>query len=196
MRLSVTLAAVLVAAAFSLPAIARDPARGAVVAAERCAACHGMDGKSNVAEIPRLAGQQAGFITLQMILFREGIRQVPAMQIPSEKLSDADVEALAAYFAGLPSSPPEDRTPRDATLMARGQAISAARNCGVCHLPNYAGRAQMPRLTHQHEAFLAHTMTEYRDGNRVGIDTQMNGAVQGLSDADIAALAHYLAHQD
>jgi cytochrome c553 len=167
-----------------------------VIAAERCAACHGVDGKSSVPEIPRLAGQQAGFITLQMILFREGIRQVPAMQSPSEKLSDPDVEALAAYFAGLPSALPEDRTPRDAALMARGQAISAARNCGVCHLPNYAGRAQMPRLTHQHEAFLAHTMAEYRDGKRVGIDTQMNGAVQGLLDADIAALAHYLAHQD
>lgn len=196
MKLRVTLAAVLLAAAFSLPAIARDPARGAEIAAERCAACHGMDGKSTVAEIPRLAGQQSGFITLQMILFREGIRQVPAMQAPTEKLSDTDIEAVAAYYAGLPSAAPEDRTPRDAALMARGQAISAARNCGVCHLPNYAGRAQMPRLTHQHEGFLAHTMAEYRDGQRIGIDTQMNGAVQGLSNADIAALAHYLAHQD
>ena len=196
MRLRVTLAAVLVAAAFSLPAIARDPARGAEIAAERCAACHGMDGRSSLAEIPRLAGQQSGFITLQMILFREGIRQVPAMQSSTEKLSDTDIEAVAAYYAGLPSAAPEDRTPRDAALMARGQAISAARNCGVCHLPNYAGRAQMPRLTHQHEGFLAHTMAEYRDGQRIGIDTQMNGAVQGLSNADIAALAHYLAHQD
>lgn len=196
MKLRVSLAAVLLAAAFSLPAIARDPMRGAEIAAERCAACHGMDGKSTVAEIPRLAGQQSGFITLQMILFREGIRQVPAMQAPTEKLSDTDIEAVAAYYAGLPSAAPEDRTPRDAALMARGQAISAARNCGVCHLPNYAGRAQMPRLTHQHEGFLAHTMAEYRDGQRIGIDTQMNGAVQGLSNADIAALAHYLAHQD
>jgi cytochrome c553 len=195
-KLRVSLAAVLLAAAFSLPAIARDPARGAEIAAERCAACHGMDGKSTVAEIPRLAGQQSGFITLQMILFREGIRQVPAMQAPTEKLSDTDIEAVAAYYAGLPSAAPEDRTPRDAALMARGQAISAERNCGVCHLPNYAGRAQMPRLTHQHEGFLAHTMAEYRDGQRIGIDTQMNGAVQGLSNADIAALAHYLAHQD
>ena len=196
MKLRVSLAAVLLAAAFSLPAIARDPARGAEIAAERCAACHGMDGKSTVAQIPRLAGQQSGFITLQMILFREGIRQVPAMQAPTEKLSDTDIEAVAAYYAGLPSAAPEDRTPRDAALMARGQAISAARNCGVCHLPNYAGRAQMPRLTHQHEGFLADTMAEYRDGQRIGIDTQMNGAVQGLSNADIAALAHYLAHQD
>ena len=196
MRPGIVLAAVLGAAAFSLPSLARDPARGAVIAAERCAACHGADGQSSVAEIPRLAGQQAGFITLQMILFREGLRQVPAMQAPTEKLSDSDLEAVAAFFASLPSNPPEDRTPRDAALMARGQAIAAARNCGVCHLPNYAGRAQMPRLTHQHEAFLAHTMAEYRDGKRVGVDTQMNGAVQGLSDADIAALAHYLAHQD
>lgn len=196
MRLRVTLAAVLVAAAFSLPAIARDPVRGAEIAAERCVACHGMDGRSSLAEIPRLAGQQSGFITLQMILFREGIRQVPAMQSSTEKLSDTDIEAVAAYYAGLPSAAPEDRTPRDAALMARGQAISAARNCGVCHLPTYAGRAQMPRLTHQHEGFLAHTMAEYRDGQRIGIDTQMNGAVQGLSNADIAALAHYLAHQD
>jgi len=195
-RLRVTLAAVLVAAAFSLPAIARDPVRGAEIAAERCVACHGMDGRSSLAEIPRLAGQQSGFITLQMILFREGIRQVPAMQSSTEKLSDTDIEAVAAYYAGLPSAAPEDRTPRDAVLMARGQAISAARNCGVCHLPNYAGRAQMPRLTHQHEGFLARTMAEYRDGQRIGIDTQMNGAVQGLSNADIAALAHYLAHQD
>jgi cytochrome c553 len=108
--LRVTLAAVLVAAAFSLPAIARDPARGGEIAAERCVACHGMDGRSSLAEIPRLAGQQSGFITLQMILFREGIRQVPAMQSPTEKLSDTDIEAVAAYYAGLPSAAPEDRT--------------------------------------------------------------------------------------
>jgi DMSO reductase anchor subunit len=39
-------------------------------------------------------------------------------------------------------------------------------------------------------------MTEYRDGRRVDVDSQMNGAVVGLSDADLAALAHYLAHRD
>ncbi|MFM7420872.1 MAG: c-type cytochrome, partial [Alphaproteobacteria bacterium] len=116
MRLHVTLAAVLVAAAFSLPAIARDPARGAEIATKHCAACPGMDGRSSLAEIPRLGGQQSGFITLQMILFREGIRQVPAMQAPTEKLSDTDIEAVAAYYAGLPSAAPEDRTPRDAAL--------------------------------------------------------------------------------
>jgi cytochrome c553 len=39
-------------------------------------------------------------------------------------------------------------------------------------------------------------MREYRDGLRVGADAQMNGAVVGLIDAEIAALAHYLAQRD
>ncbi|MBX9701264.1 MAG: c-type cytochrome, partial [Acetobacteraceae bacterium] len=69
-------------------------------------------------------------------------------------------------------------------------------NCAVCHLPSLAGRAQVPRITQQREEFLARTMTEYRDGLRIGADPQMNGAVAGLSDAQITALAHFLAHRD
>lgn len=195
MRRAARAVALLGLATAALTAQARDPARGAVIAAQRCAACHGTDGRSIAADIPTLAGQQREFITLQMILFREGIRQVPAMQVAADKLSDDDVESLAAYYGGLPAARAE-RAPRDAALAARGQAVSAARNCGVCHLPDYAGRAQVPRLTRQHEPFLARTLAEYRDGRRVGIDTQMNGAVQGLADADVAALAHYLAHRD
>jgi cytochrome c553 len=54
----------------------------------------------------------------------------------------------------------------------------------------------VPRLTAQREDFLARTMAEYRDGQRIGADSQMNGAVFGLSDAEIAALAHYLSQRD
>jgi cytochrome c553 len=39
-------------------------------------------------------------------------------------------------------------------------------------------------------------MAEYRDGRRIGADPQMNGAVFGVSDADLGAIAHYLAHRD
>jgi len=58
------------------------------------------------------------------------------------------------------------------------------------------GREQMPRIIHQREEFLARTLGEYRSGQRVGADPPMNGAVVGLTNADIAALAHYLAHRD
>ena len=86
--------------------------------------------------------------------------------------------------------------PRDAALFAAGQALSGPRHCGVCHLPDYRGRNQVPRLTGQREEFLSRTLREYRDGGRIGADTQMNGAVVGMTDAQIAAIAHYLAQLD
>jgi cytochrome c553 len=69
-------------------------------------------------------------------------------------------------------------------------------NCGVCHLPAYQGRNQIPRIAAQREEYLVHALTDYRDNRRVGTDTQMNAVMYGLPDADIAALAHYLSHLD
>jgi len=195
-RLAGLLAAALFGAAAAFPAAAQDAARGAEMAAHRCANCHGDDGRSRMEGIPSLAGQPALFITTQMILFREGLRQVPAMVAFAEGLPDRDIEDLAAHFASLPPGPPEDRPARDPALFAAGQALIGPRNCAVCHLPSLAGREQVPRIIGQREDFLARTMAEYRDGVRVGADSQMNGAVVGLSDPQLAALAHYLSQRD
>ena len=192
-------AAALMAAAFFIagnPAAAQDARRGAELAAHRCTNCHGDNGRSQMEDIPSLAGQQAGFITIQMILFREGIRQVPAMLAFAQGLPDKDIEDLAAFFASLPPGPPDDRRPRDEALFAAGQALVGPRNCAVCHLPSLAGREQVPRINAQREEFRARTMAEYRDGQRVGVDAQMNGAVFGLTNDQIAALAHYLSQRD
>lgn len=199
MRAGHLLAAAVLAAAVLLPGMparAQDRARGEQLAAGRCTVCHGADGRSAQRDIPSLAGQQAGFITIQMILIREGIRNVPAMKPFAEGVPDKDIEDLAAYFSSLPPGPPDDRRPRDPALAAAGEALIGPRNCAVCHLPSLGGREQMPRLTGQREEYLARALTEYRDGTRVGADTQMNGAVYGLSNAEIAALAHYLSHRD
>jgi cytochrome c553 len=191
------LAAALLVGLGAPAAVAQDAGRGAALAEERgCGACHGARGVSAVPLIPSLAGQQADFLVLQMILFREGLRTVPAMAEPSRGLSDAQVLDLAAWFASLPSGPKPDRGPRDAALAERGARLSAARNCNACHLPDYAGRANVPRVNHQREDFLIHTLAEYRDGLRVGADTQMNGVMHGLTNDDIRALAHYLAQRE
>ncbi|MGX9963536.1 c-type cytochrome [Roseomonas sp. F4] len=185
------------AAFFTLPhaAQAQDARRGAELA-DRCTACHGENGRSQMEGTPSLAGQQAGFITIQMILFREGIRHVPVMATVAQGMADQDIEDLAAHFAALPPGPPEDRRPRDAALAEAGQALIGPRNCAVCHLPSLVGREQVPRITGQREEYLLHAMQGYRDGTRVGVDTQMNGAVFGLSDAQLTALAHYLSHRE
>lgn len=188
------LAAALLAAAFS-PAKAQDARRGADLAAP-CAQCHGANGRSQTETIPSLAGQPADFITIQMILLREGLRDAPAMAPFAAGKSDQDIQDIAAYFATLQPSPPEDRRPRDGALFAAGQALTGPRHCGTCHVSDYGGRNQIPRVAAQREEYLLHAMTQYRDGNRAGPDTQMNGAVAGLTNADLAALAHYLAQRD
>lgn len=177
----------------ALPAAAQDAA--AVVAERNCGACHGERGVSSTPGIPSLAGQQAEFIALQLVLFREGLRDVPAMQAPSDGLTDEQVEALGAHFAALPHAPPPDRAPRDAAAAEAGAALAEGLRCGVCHLPGLTGQHQVPHIAGQREDFLAETLKAYRDSKRHGSDTQMNGVVQGLSDAQIARIAHYVAQR-
>ncbi|MCX8134810.1 MAG: c-type cytochrome [Roseococcus sp.] len=195
MAARIVLAAALLAAAFSFPAAA-NPAAEALIAERQCVACHGPAGVSAVPLTPSLAGQQADFLALQMILFREGLRQVPAMAEPVRGLTDQQILDIAGWFAAQPSAPKPDRGPRDEALARRGAELSAARNCNACHLTDYAGRANVPRINHQREDYLVHSLTQYRDNLRVGADTQMNGLMHGLSNADIRAIAHYLAHRD
>jgi cytochrome c553 len=105
-------------------------------------------------------------------------------------LTDGDIADLAAYYAGLRPQP--DLTPRDAAKHAQGAALATRLYCANCHLPSYAGREQMPRLASQREDYLRHALKQYRDNERVGSDTSMNAAMYGVSDSDIAALAHYV----
>jgi cytochrome c553 len=193
-RASVLAAAL--AAAVALPAAAQDAAKGAALAAERgCGACHGERGIAAQAPMPSLAGQPAEFTVLQMILFRERLRDAPPMPELAQGLDDGQIEDLAAHFAALPPGPAPDRGEADAARAREGEALSRRLNCGVCHLPTYAGRAQIPRLAGQREDYLVHALTQYRDGTRRGSDTNMNAVMYGVSDAEIAALAHYLAQQ-
>ncbi|MBK1658854.1 c-type cytochrome [Paracraurococcus ruber] len=196
-RARVLAAAVLAAAAFVPMAwAAGDAARGAAVAEARsCGGCHGAQGVSAQPGIPSLAAQQAEFVTLQMILFREGIRDAAPMNQLSQGLSDQQVEDLAAYYASLPPGVPGDRAaPREA-LAQEGARLSERLRCGICHRADYHGQNQVPRIAGQREEFLAHALQGYRDGTRRGTDTNMNAVMYGVTDAEIGALAHYLAQR-
>lgn len=72
-------------------------------------------------------------------------------------------------------------------------ALVQKQHCGSCDLPDFSGRQQIPRLAGQREEYLVASMLAYRDNRRTGGDTIMAAALYGASDADIRALAHYLA---
>jgi len=141
-----------------------------------------------------LAGQPREFQVLQLILFRERLRNAPPMPDLVQGTSDDQFEDMATYFAGLDRVPPDEMNARDKELVARGETLSGQLRCGVCHLPDHSGREHIPRLAGQREEFLLRTMQEYRDNLRVGADTSINAVVFGVPGADLAALAHFLAH--
>jgi cytochrome c553 len=169
-----------------------DAARGAAKA-EACGSCHGTSDRAALPGTPSLAGQQQEFLVLQMFLFREGLRDVPQMAGMFKGITDRDFSDMAAYFAAQ-SSPRSNGKP-DPKLRARGAEIAKAMGCGSCHLQNYGGQRQVPRLVNQREDYLVASMKAYRDNQRAGTDTSMNAVLYQVTDHDIQALAHYLAHQ-
>jgi cytochrome c553 len=159
-----------------------------------CASCHGPDGNAVTALTPSLAAQPRVFLETQMILIREGLREIPAMEGRLDELSDPEITAIAEHYAQQPLRPaPGERRPAQ---FERGRAVAQGRHCASCHLPSYHGREQIPRLAGQREDYLLHSMTQLRDGTATGRDTIMAASLYGASDEDLRDLAHYLAQLD
>jgi cytochrome c553 len=156
-----------------------------------CAACHGEDGNSHMPNVPSLAGQPEFFVLNQLVLMREGVRQVEAMKVLVKDLKDDDLIALSKHYAAL--TPKASDEPIDAALVKRGTEVAAQKRCVSCHGLTLAGQDQIPRLAKQRIDFLIQVLKEFRDKPRGGADTIMSGAVAGLPDGDLAALAHYAA---
>ncbi len=157
----------------------------------RCGTCHGEDGNSRTENVPSLAGQPEFFVLNQLFLMREGVRRIESMAPYVKDLKDDELEAMAKHFARLAPKPSGE--PIDLSLVMRGAELAPALRCGSCHLPNLAGQQQMPRLAKQRVDYLITSLKEIRDNKRSGGDTLMSVVVGGLSDADLAALAHYSA---
>jgi cytochrome c553 len=70
--------------------------------AANCAACHGTNGNSAGGAIPGLAGIDREYFLIQVKAFRDGKREATVMHQISKGYSDAEMVALADYFAARP----------------------------------------------------------------------------------------------
>ncbi len=160
----------------------------------QCSVCHGEDGNSKIRNIPSLAGQPEFFLLNQLVLMREGVRPIEAMMPYVKDLKDAEIDAIAKHFAKLEPKTSDEKI--DPALVQRGSELAVTLRCASCHLANFAGRQQMPRLAKQRVDYLIHSMKEFRDNKRSGADTLMSNVVAGLPYADLTALAQYAASLD
>ena len=174
------------------PAPAADIAAGKQKA-EICAGCHGDNGISQMENIPSLAGQLDQFIQWQLVYFRAGSRKNEQMQPIVEQLNNDDIRNLGAYFASL--TPPKGPNDDNPDLSAKGKQAAAGRRCASCHTDNFTGAKAVARIAGQREEYLVKALHDYKSGVRSGgPQSAMSDVAYPLSEEEIEALAHYLAH--
>jgi cytochrome c553 len=188
----------LAALALGLFPVAPVPAAADVAAAkekaELCAGCHGDGGISQTENIPSLAAQPDQFLQWQLVFFRGGSRKNEQMQPIVEEINNDDIRNLGAYFASL--TPPKPPQPDDnPDLSRKGAEAAAGRRCASCHTDSYAGTKAVARLAGQREDYLVKALHDYKAGVRSGGGgAAMAEVAYPLSEEEITALAHYLAH--
>ena len=86
----------------STQALAADATRGQSLY-KTCIQCHGANGEGNTAmKAPKIAGQYDWYIISSIKQFKAGVeRKNPTMLPFIKKLSDVDIEDLAAYISTL-----------------------------------------------------------------------------------------------
>ena len=192
-RRFVSLVAGLTLASACISAHAADVAAGKEKA-EMCVGCHGENGISQTENLPSLAGQPDQFIQWQLVYFRAGTRKNEQMQPVIEQINNEDIRNLGAYFASL--APPKNPKPDDdPDLSKKGAQAAAGRRCASCHTDSYAGTKAVARVAGQREEYLVKALRDYKSGQRSGGgQAAMAEVAHPLSEEEITALAHYLAH--
>jgi cytochrome c553 len=199
-----------IAIAMTPPGLAAgNPESGARKAAA-CIACHGADGNSPAEMWPKLAGQLPEYIVKQLQDFKTGKRHDEQMSPQAANLAEVDLADIAAFFAAQAIAPAAG----DAALRAQGEQLylkgkgrpTPVTACVGCHGPRGAGNRDWPgTMSHapvllapaiggQHAAYVAKQLRAYRDGRRRNDPARvMREVVRGLDDAEVSALAAYVA---
>jgi cytochrome c553 len=204
--LRITIAALWLACAGSAPAAAASPPDTMEQRLKACFACHGAEGRAtNQGYFPRIAGKPAGYLFHQLVNFREGRRKNATMSYLVDQMSDAYLQEIAAYFAGLelPYPPPQTTNAPPATL-ARGEQLvrqgDAARGipaCAGCHGEAMTGVAPaIPGLLGLSRDYILSQFGAWRNGQRHAVAPDCMGEVaRRLSDEDVGAMAMWLSSQ-
>ena len=159
-----------------------------------CVACHGVDANTPLApNYPKLAGQNKDYAVAQMKDIKSGVRNnglTGAMKPIMVMVSEAEMEAIADWLASQSTSA------ASGTPASNGAGLYLSKGCLACHgadaktpvMPIY------PKLVGQNQAYAVTQMKDIKSGARNnGLSGTMKGIVSAVSDAEMEAIASYLA---
>jgi cytochrome c553 len=195
-----------VACALAASAAPAPAARSAAPTLPPCEACHGAHGEGMPAAlVPRIAGQEAGYLKKQLDAYADGTRDNPIMRNFAKALSEPQRAEYAARYAAMSAPYGAPVKPINAVQLARGHQLAyqgdeakRVQACNGCHGPDGVGIPQAaPYLAGQSAEYLASALEGFREGTRKSDPGELMRSVAGrLDDADIAAVAGYFASVD
>lgn len=160
-----------------------------------CASCHGPEGTSRA---PRLDILSPAYIEASLEAFRNesrasGIMSHAASLVPASRYDE--IAVAMAELEGPDAPPPEGDIERGAALATGGR--DGVPTCLSCHGADNQN-PEIPSLDGQGEAYLAQQLRLWRGSERGGTERAplMSQAAQGLTDAEIDALAAYFASRE
>jgi len=208
-----TLFALLVACATTLAQAQTAPAAPAAASPQSlqakiamCVGCHGIIGYKasfpEVYRVPKLAGQNAGYIAAALNAYKTGERKHPTMRGIAEGLSDQDIKDIAAYYEKLGAGTRPtlgDKPNREPDAQVAGLIQKAA--CFSCHganlskpiAPNY------PKIAGQYPDYVFVALKSYKasDNQTIGRNNGVMGAIaKQFSVPELKALADYVGSLD
>jgi|SRR5690554_132670 len=187
-----------------------------------CAACHGPDGNSPAPNFPKIAGLGEAYLLKQLNDIQawdkasgenKATTGRPVLEMTGmlQGLNDQDLADIAAFYANqsmqLSGSVEQEVRINSGVLvdgLALGEQVYRAGNhdtgvpaCIACHSPTGQGNAPAayPRLGGQFASYIETQLKAFRAGERVndGESMAMRLAAKNMSDAEISAVANYIA---
>jgi len=183
-------------ASVSAATVVQPDARIGTLVSTVCSSCHMSDGNSAVPLFPKLAGQHREYLARELEDMLDGKRRNDTMAPILSQFRKADIPGLADYYA---SQSPAPGTVHDATLLEAGRRIyeegneeSGVPSCSGCHEDDGSGSERFPRLAGQNQEYVVQELRRFRSGSRTNVK-YMNAVSKRLTDAEIVAVAEYLA---
>ena len=171
--------------------------RGAAIAAQTCAACHGDKGLAKL-QFPALAGQTPEAIYKQLSDFRSGARVNPQMTPVAKALPVRDLANVAAYYAaesksytalGLRDFSGDVEIEK---LAREGDSHRRIPACMSCHVNGVGGPIETPTITGQNADYIVAQLNAYASGTRKNdVYGRMRNIAAKLTPREREELARY-----
>ena len=163
-----------------------------------CIACHGIDGNSPLPANPNLSGQHAGYITKQLMQFKNGERDNAVMKGMVANLTEQDMINLGSYFEqqkqNLLFAKSNGENSLGEKIYRSGVASKGLPACASCHGPAGHGIPDLyPRLNSQHAVYTISQLNAFRLETRMNDNAMMMRTIaQKLTDKEMNAVADYI----